>query len=109
MEQKEKQMGQTGVEVTNVSIKIGKKELNLTVKEAKELKSVLNELFEKEVVKEVHHYSDRWWYQPYYNQPLSTWTVTCGDTSLTSSPETLIKSRPEDFVSTNTLFLSSVG
>ena len=60
------------VEIKTVNIQVGKKQLSLTVEEAKKLKEVLGELFGKEIVKEVNeihhydHYPYRWYwdYQP---------------------------------------------
>ena len=56
------------VEIKNIEFKIGKKQLNLTVEEAKKLKAILDELFGKEIIKEIreiHHYDYpyRWWWQ----------------------------------------------
>lgn len=67
------------VEIKTVNIQIGKKQLTLTVEEAKKLKEVLVELFGKEVIKEVkeihHHdyYPYRWYWgwQPATPQPLT--------------------------------------
>lgn len=58
------------VAVSSVTIKIGGRELNLTVEEAQKLKRALEELFGRNVVKEVIHKHDyigsarpwKWWY-----------------------------------------------
>jgi hypothetical protein len=52
------------VEIKTVNIQVGKKELALTVEECKKLKGLLDELFGKEVVKEVihHNYPYRWYW-----------------------------------------------
>ncbi len=60
------------VKIKSVEIEVGEKKFNLTVEEAKKLKNVLDELFGKEIIKEVkeiHHHdghSHPWyWYPPY--------------------------------------------
>jgi hypothetical protein len=74
------------VEIKTVNIQVGKKQLNLTVEEAKKLKGVLEELFGKEVVKEVkeihHHdyYPYRWWwYTPQWESPNTTPVFYCSN------------------------------
>jgi hypothetical protein len=60
------------VEIKTVNIKVGKKELSLTVEECKKLKSLLDELFGKEIVKEVteiHHTYPYRWYWDYMPAP----------------------------------------
>ena len=69
------------VEIKNIEFKVGKKQLNLTVEEAKKLKSILDELFGKEIIKEIkeiyHPYFPyyRWWWEigrpsgPQYQPP----------------------------------------
>jgi len=59
------------VKIKSVEIEVGEKKLNLTVEEAKKLKNVLDELFGKEIIKEVvelhhhHNHSNPWyWYPP---------------------------------------------
>jgi len=62
------------MEIKEIVLKLGKKEVSLTVEEAKKLKELLGELFGKEIVKEIvkeeHHHYDHyrpfWYYQPYY-------------------------------------------
>lgn len=54
------------VEIKNINLQIGKKEISLTVEEAKKLKAVLSTLFEeKTVVKEAHH-SNNYEYKKYF-------------------------------------------
>lgn len=69
--------------IKELTIKLGKKEISLTVDEAKKLKKSLEDLFGKEVIKEVvheHHYD--WYYRylsspsPYVSNP--PYTVWCG-------------------------------
>lgn len=69
--------------VSEIVLKIGQREIKLSVEEAKKLKSALEGLFGKEVIKEVkheHHYD--WYYQPHYYKTNSDWfmdkySVTC--------------------------------
>jgi hypothetical protein len=87
------------MEIKEIVLKLGKKEISLSVEEAKKLKELLGELFGKDVIKEVvkeeHHYHDHyrpyWYYQPYYyNQLLcSTTQNLCGGTSYQATSGTL--------------------
>jgi len=43
------------VEVTNVQIKVGQNKFNLTIKEAMELKKVLNDIFPDKEFVSIHH------------------------------------------------------
>ena len=67
-------MKEKEIEITKVVLKLGAREVELTVDEARKLKSALDGLFkEKEIVREVHHHDYwRWyWNQPIYN-PITT-------------------------------------
>lgn len=65
------------VQVKSLTIKIGEREIEMTVEEAKSLKDVLDSLFEKEIVvkKEVEvvpqpypvYPNYPWWTQPFYS------------------------------------------
>jgi hypothetical protein len=60
------------VRITTVSLEIGKKKIDLTVEEAKQLLDILSETFGAKpntIIKEVEIYRD--WYRPYiiYSQP----------------------------------------
>ena len=73
-----------GVQVTKVVVQLGKRELTLTIEEAKQLKDTLNTLFGKEVIKEVreehhHHHSGYYWHHP--------WEVLCSDGSTPRTPD----------------------
>ena len=77
------------VKINNIVLNIGKKEISLTVEQAKKLKSMLNDLFGKEIIKEVkheHHYD--WWYKPYFvQQNYPKWNdniVYCADQKKTN-------------------------
>lgn len=83
------------IEVQKIDIKIGDKTISLKPEQAKELKKILNEMFEESPAspdKTVHHY---WWHWPTYVEPYrpyqpsySPWTITCGGgvgTSYTTS------------------------
>ena len=73
---------ETSVAVKNISFKLGKRSLTLTIDEAQKLKAALNELFGKEIiVKEEHHHHDShpiypWYWK--YDQPIystgATWS-----------------------------------
>jgi hypothetical protein len=56
------------IEVHKIEIKIGDKTISLKPEQAKELKKILNEMFEEQKV--VHHHHDHyryWWHNyPYY-------------------------------------------
>lgn len=54
-------------EIKRIVLQLGKKEISLTVDEAKKLKELLSEMFGKEVIKEIrteHHYDKYWWNFP---------------------------------------------
>lgn len=68
------------IKIDSLKISIGKKEVELSVEEAKKLKKALEDIFGKEVVHEHHH---DWWYRPYISTvpyPYSWGTVYCGTT-----------------------------
>jgi hypothetical protein len=72
---------QKDIKVESVNIKIGGREINLSVEEAKKLKSALEDLFGKEVV---HEYLDKWYWRPYQQYPLTPFywgTVNCQATN----------------------------
>jgi hypothetical protein len=54
--------------IKELKLQLGKKEVALTMEQAKKLKEALDELFGKEVIKEVHHHDHdyRYWWQPWY-------------------------------------------
>ena len=68
------------VKVSNISIKIGKNKITLTLDEAKELKELLNETFgDKETVYipqpyPIYERPWRWEYWDVYYTPLQHWT-----------------------------------
>jgi len=68
------------VQIKSVEIEVGKKKFNLTVEEAKKLKNVLDELFGKEIIKEVKeiHHHDGHSHPWYWNYP-TVFTPTTGD------------------------------
>ena len=61
------------VRIKKVCLEIGSKKIELTLKQAQELKDVLNETFGEEVTEYV--YRDRWNYPQQY--PWWTYTPTC--------------------------------
>ena len=65
------------VSIEKVNIKIGKEEIPLTPKQAKELRDLLNDLF-GETRKEYVPYPYPYPVYPYYRR-WDYWTVTCGD------------------------------
>jgi hypothetical protein len=82
---KEVFMAEKTVEISKVNIKIGKKEIELSVEEAKELKEILNETFgEKGVVYIPQPYPvyERPWRWRYWGEP--TWTYVSGGTDATT-------------------------
>jgi diketogulonate reductase-like aldo/keto reductase len=65
------------IEVHKIDIKIGDKVISLKPEQVKELKKILNEMFEESKVVHDYHYVDRYlWHWPYYN-PYQHWTTTC--------------------------------
>lgn len=77
------------VKIEKMVLNIDGEKVSLTMAQAKKLKEMLNELFGREVVKEVvekHHYHD-WYYRPYYwgkitSPNYSPDIVYCSDNSL---------------------------
>ena len=56
------------VRIDKMVLNIEGEKISLTMEQAKKLKSLLDELFGKEVVREViekHHYHNGWYYRPY--------------------------------------------
>jgi hypothetical protein len=84
------------VVIKNVVVKIGEREIVLTIEEAKKLKDALEGIFGKEIIKETKIIHERDWYEqpyvwPWPKYPKVTWDqipewhdkpyyeVTCGD------------------------------
>jgi hypothetical protein len=57
--------------IKEIKLQLGEKEVSLTVEQAKKLKEALDEMFGKEIIKEVHRRD--WWVYPYY---YPWWTTT---------------------------------
>lgn len=71
--------------VKKVVLQLGKKEVELTLDEAKKLYEGLSELFEQKVVVQ-HHYSNPWWTWSYPAVPVYTNPiVTCGSSNYLAS------------------------
>ena len=51
-----------GVRIEEVVLKIGDKKITLSVEEARELKTKLNDLFGREVIREIV-YKDKWYWE----------------------------------------------
>ncbi len=60
------------IEVHKIDIKIGDKVISLKPEQAKELKRILNEMFEEKVIHEHHHDYYRYW----WNYPICTTSTT---------------------------------
>jgi hypothetical protein len=69
------------IEIGGVNLKLGRREVMLTVEEAKKLYKTLKDLFGKEIIKEVHHYDRYPWYWTLSSSSLQLdyGTVTMGD------------------------------
>jgi hypothetical protein len=52
------------VKLDSINLKIGSKTIELTLEEAKKLKGILEDLFGKEVIKEI--FPNIWYYRPYF-------------------------------------------
>jgi hypothetical protein len=69
------------IKIEKMVLNIEGEKVSLSIEQAKKLKKILDELFGKEIVKEVvheHHYG--WWYRPYYPNVPTWWnsgTVYC--------------------------------
>ena len=56
------------IKIEKVVFNVEGEKISLNVAQAKKLKSLLDELFGKEIIKEVvekHHYHNDWYYRPY--------------------------------------------
>ena len=75
--------------IKKIVLDLGGKEVTLTPEQAKNLKTALDDLFGKEIVKEIHHhdYQPYHWYWdhvPYYQQPqrfIPTDPIWCSSSS----------------------------
>ena len=83
------------VEIKGLLLKIGKKEITLTVEEAKKLHETLQEMFKtkviKETIREEHHYHDYPYYPIWYWIPpaIPTYPITyCDNTQVSFDTET---------------------
>jgi len=85
------------IEVTSINFTLGRKEVSLTMDEAKKLKLLLDEMFGKEVV---HHYDNNWW----WHRPLiATNDITINPTGPYAIDSTaLVDSKPSDYTVTST-------
>lgn len=54
------------VEIKKITLKLGKREVTLSIEEAKNLKEALEELFGKSIVSEEHHHHHHDHSYPYY-------------------------------------------
>ena len=56
------------VKIEKMILNIEGEKVSLSMEQAKKLKKILDELFGKEIVKEIehHHHHNEWWYKPYY-------------------------------------------
>ena len=75
------------VSISKINIKIGKKEVELTPDEAKELQEILNETFGKKET--VYIPGSPIYIERPYIRPYPYWTVTYGNTSQPTSGGTL--------------------
>ncbi len=69
------------IEISSLTLTIGKREINLTLDEARKLKAALNELFKAE---EHHHWHLEHFqktYQPYFPSPIFGPGKRCGSAS----------------------------
>jgi len=78
---------EASVKITELKIKLGQKEITLTTEEAHKLKDALDDLFGKEVIREiVHDHWHDWWYtkpSPYWQNP-GYYTVCGGGAGMSS-------------------------
>jgi hypothetical protein len=73
--------------IKEIKLQLGKKEVSLTVEQAKKLKEALEEMFGEKIIREEHHHYEDWWrfYWPEPYKPM--WPIWVGsDTITTVSP-----------------------
>ena len=72
-------MKEEKVEIKSLKIKMGKKDVEVTIEEARKLHEVLNQLFKVKVEEHhYHHHHDHYPYIPWYPVPQITWTISTG-------------------------------
>ena len=54
------------IEVSSIKITMGKKEVDLTIEEAKKIKKALEEIFSEKVVEKTEHHHHHDYYRQYY-------------------------------------------
>lgn len=59
------------IEVKSLKLAIGKREIDLTIEEARKLRTALDEIFGTGTIRHEHHY-DRWWWPA--SLPIITYT-----------------------------------
>ena len=68
-------------EIKKIVLQLGKKEIELTVEEAKSLAKSLEEMFGQRVIREEHHYHRPYWYwhgTPQWQDTGTKWTFDKG-------------------------------
>lgn len=81
------------VKISKLCLQIDGKKIELTLKQAQELKDVLNDTFGEKVTEYIYPY------RPYPYYPYSTWTVSSGTCDITSTGQL--------GTTTDTLYLSA--
>ena len=69
------------VEIKELKLQLGKKEVVLTVEEARKLKKALEDIFGRDIIREVkeeHHYHDHYPYRWYWQQTTTPLQPTYG-------------------------------
>lgn len=75
------------IAIDSLNIKIGGREISLTIEEAKKLKTALEDLFGKDIIKIVEH---QWHYSQPYHPYYPRWgEVWCGGTVAGTNPDLL--------------------
>lgn len=72
------------IRIDTINITLGKKEINLTLEQAKKLKSLLEDLFGKEVIKEIRH---DWYWSPKRYEPVIWGNNVCTSDSAKITPD----------------------
>jgi len=100
------------IEIKGLVLNIGGKDTSLTIKEAKKLKEVLDELFRVEVKETHHHYDNGFRGLPIINYPYVSYTLNgddmTWDTQMTTNTTVSLTDIEDLANGSSTAFLSAV-
>ena len=70
------------IKIEKMILNIDGEKISLTIEQSKKLKKILDELFGKEIIKEVeHHYHNGWYYRPWAISTINSPTLYVQNTT----------------------------